>query len=247
MTPQPDKLFHDKLDDFLLTTSSDAWSRVERGLESSSRRSLWIRISAAIFFLAAGSFLILHFRTSGRIHTMAIQRKATETEIEPKESNPIPPKEILSVQNLPLPIRNQKTIVDLRSKFEKHTDPTIDNNSIALKEENSAPDISQDTLSSLPSLEIKTEAEVAVDIEPKPIEIRQAVYIVYKAEDVNKKYLRSHLAPDTISPEKKLSTLDVLVGIAYNVKTGESGLGDLRQMKDEFFTLSFLDEKKNKN
>ncbi len=52
-------------------------------------------------------------------------------------------------------------------------------------------------------------------------------------------------------PVKKQKATEVAYGVAHSIKNSEIGIGDLRQIKDEFFALDFLADgdktTKNKN
>jgi hypothetical protein len=73
-----------------------------------------------------------------------------------------------------------------------------------------------------------------------------SINLVYSAKDSEKYLRKSKIQKDTASG-KKLTTVEILLTVADNVKHGENGLGDLRQIKDEMFTFNFHDDKRNKN
>ncbi len=247
MIMQPDKLFRDKLEGFQIDTSSGVWSRVESGLESTPSRALWTKIGAAVLILTVSSVLIWNYTNPDHQNKIVTQIPIKEIENTIKESPVNSTKEIIGNQVSPITVNKQVT-------KNIHT-PKINPPSADIAEHTIAGETDKNNFQESlpvseiisPSIDTKIAEETSTLPPQKPVEKSTPVYIVYKAEDVNKKYLRKQPKADTISSEKKLSPFQTIVGIAYNVKTGESGIRNLREMKDEIFTLSFLDDKKNKN
>src|SRR5688572_19157212 len=58
MTLQPDKLFHDKLENFQRPVPAAAWERIESDLNRKHSKGLWMKIAAGLLLLAVSVFLL---------------------------------------------------------------------------------------------------------------------------------------------------------------------------------------------
>jgi hypothetical protein len=90
----------------------------------------------------------------------------------------------------------------------------------------------------------ETPAGVLVQPETAVEETVASAVIVYTAAEVHSKYLLKKAEPEATPETKKTSRFQMLAGLAYNFSTGESGLGNLRDKKNEILALNFLDNKK---
>ena len=58
MTSQPDKLFHDTLENFQRPAPQAAWERIENNLDKKRPANLWMKIAAGLLLLTVAAFLI---------------------------------------------------------------------------------------------------------------------------------------------------------------------------------------------
>ena len=58
MTSPPDKTFRDKLLDYQKPAPPEAWDRIEKGLEGSGSKGIWLKVAAAVMVLAIPLFIL---------------------------------------------------------------------------------------------------------------------------------------------------------------------------------------------
>ncbi|MBK9985297.1 MAG: hypothetical protein IPP15_23655 [Saprospiraceae bacterium] len=58
MTPQPDKLFREALEEFKRPAPASAWDRIETGLAQNKPIGIWWKIAAGMLLLLAASFIL---------------------------------------------------------------------------------------------------------------------------------------------------------------------------------------------
>lgn len=235
MTQQPDELFRERLENFQMPAPANAWSRIESGLGNSNRKGLWLKIAAGLVLLSVASVLIWNTGTTTQRNSLSDYQPASENKI-PAE------KETTSItdsnsQNTSPAMAVEKKEVRKKSIVKKSLPEQTDSNS--------AMQVERVKLDNTPSTAEVFVADVTVpEVVSQTEETHAGVYLVYTAEVVNEKYLRKQQTEDATSGEKKSSRIQMLMGVAYNLKNGDSGFGDLRQKKDEIFALNFLEEKK---
>lgn len=240
MTHQPDNLFREKLENLRLNAPENAWSRIEAGLDKSSYKGLWMKIAAGLVLLAVAGVLIWKVTGKEETNLLASQTTPEKTEVmkdEPAHANS-PTLEPSVEQAIAVQEENKKEFPKT-VKEKKNGVTTVNENYIAVtttspenpEEMITSPETSIAEATNLETLEVSTKTQ-------------SGVYLVYTAEEVNQKYLRNLPEDDATQESKKSSRIQMLMGVAMNLKNGDSGLGDLRQMKDEIFALNFLDDKK---
>lgn len=238
MKQQPDNLFREKLENFQMTAPVNAWSKVEAGLNQTSHKGLWLKVAAGLALISVATILIWSSSDTNSSNSIGDNTIPTENKIIPEES----------VESTPVTDPAKQALANLEEKTERKQLPKAKNNSLVEKNTIAI------TIDDVPeythpvSEELIAEVIVPKVIIPEtidqPVETSSSVYLVYTAEVVNEKYLRKQPVDDATLAEKKSSRLQMLMGVAYNLKNGDNGFGDLRQMKDEIFALNFLEEKK---
>ena len=240
MKQHPDQLFREKLENLELTAPANAWSRIETGLDKKSRKGFWLKIAAGLALLSVASFLIWNTTAVNERNFIAQKTVIDGSDVKPNE--PIPSAMDTEASRNDVALQNEK-VKHPRVKFR------IDKNSSAT--DNTVASIAPVEIQDANPTELVSQTTDVLVTEVKPESFTQpvessAVYLVYTAEDVNEKYLRKQPIDEATSDEKKPSRIQMLMAVAHNVTTGDSGIGDLRQIKDEIFALNFLD-KKNEN
>jgi hypothetical protein len=226
MTSQPEKLFRDKLENFQSPAPMAAWDRIEGNLDKPLKNKLWVKIAASLLLLAVAGFFIwkanLLDKSSSLTKTDNAVPKDKSTEKYIRKENTAP-------------IIAEQTPVQKKIKSKNKT-KVIEKNKPVLTEEiviQEAP--------------INESVKVAV-VETNLVQEPTSRTIIYTAEEVNAKFLRKKLSPEATTAEKKSSGIQKLMGLAYTLKNPDTGIGDLRQKKDEILALNFLtkEDKTNK-
>lgn len=244
MTSQPDKLFREKLENFQKPAPAAAWQRVEASLEKTDSKGLWLKIAASLTLLAVATFLLWPSENSTE-STLADSKGPSKPAIQ--KSNPVIEK---AEQSTP----HSQSIASEPVKEEK--------NSIIKKEKTIQPVLVaqvaiETTIQNSESINKNPEtistSEVIIvqntSVE-EPIIEAHSITIKYSANEVNAKFLKKDLkesVAQATSEEKKTSGIQKLVSLAYDLKNSDSGLGDLRQKKNEILALNFRDNKQKQN
>jgi hypothetical protein len=228
MTSQPEKLFHDKLENFQRPAPAAAWERIEAGLDKTSNKKLWMKIAAGILLLTVAGF-VLWPAQSEQTETLAKKNPATEQKKAEKTS----PAEITQ------PVVAEKYVAEKKatSKIKSEAKKEITKQEPVLVAEQS---------------EIQPEKNFVIE----PIETTQVAVveekestsktIVYTADEVNARFLKKNISVEATGEDKKPSGIQKLMGLAYDLKTNENGMRDLRQKKDEILALNFLNNNEDK-
>jgi hypothetical protein len=231
MTSQPDKLFHDKLENFQRPAPASAWDRIEKNTSKPVYKLVWVRIAAGVALLAAATVLVW---SSGNDPD-----RVAETKDQPVVT-PVDTVQQLQVkkeslgQNQKQPTRKIETIP--QAKF--NTPPIA---KVETPAEKSAQTLKDSVLITTPDEPKVRVAEVAIS---QPIET--STTIVYTSDEVTSKFLKKKLLPEATSENQDASGIQKLIGLAYAAKNSEAGLADLRQKKDDLLALNF-GKKKGEN
>lgn len=246
MKQQPDNLFRDKLENFQLNAPANAWSKIEAGLDKSSNKGFWFKIAAGITVFATAGIL-LWTTTSQQDEMLATQSTDAQTDPHSLQST----QEVQEVvPELPVVALNSETQQKLQpSKPTNKKSDAVHHDHVLLTQTTTP---AEDNVVSVTAIVSAPNAHAVADLtspeqEVVPGESQPSVYLVYTANEVNEKYLRQSSAVDATSDDKKTSRIQMLMSVANNLKNGDGGFTDLRQMKDEIFALNFLDDKKQQS
>lgn len=241
MKQQPDHLFHNKLENFQLKPSADAWNRIEAGLDKKSNKALWLKIAAGLLLLSIASVLIWKIQpaeTDVLVETTPEIKSTTPERLQPTQP-----------EETPVAAIDQNKKVE-QEKTEKKTNRNIP----VYKKQSASSDqqlaVVEPTPEEIPVDVVQPETETLIaEAETNTVEATEtqnstAVYIVMTANEVNQKYLLPQPEDEATSEGKKSSRMQKLMGVAMNIADGDGPMGDLRQKKDELFALNFLEDKK---
>jgi hypothetical protein len=229
MKQQPDNLFREKLENLRLEVPANAWSRIEAGLDKPSYKGLWMKIAAGLLLLAVAGVLIWNVTGKEEIKTLASSPPDEKIGIDESANNKVN-EQALALNDKPKQ-EFSKSVMEKKNR----TSPLAASTTLASETQTKAVTSTTETVAT----EISTP-----ETNQTLSETQTAVYLVYTAEEVNQKYLRKPPEDDATQEDKKSSRMQMLMGVAMNLKNGDGGLGDLRQIKDEILALNFLDEKK---
>lgn len=241
MKQQPDHLFHNKLENFQLRPSADAWNRIEAGLDKKSNKALWLKIAAGLLLLSIASVLIWKIQPAET--DVLVKETPQTTEPALKKLQPTQPEEIAVAavdQNKKTEPEKTKPKNNRNIPADKKPTPAF-SQQVAMIE--STPD---ETLTEViePETEVLVAQVESVTHQETEAQNNAGVYIVMTANEVNQKYLVPQPEDEATSEGKKSSRIQKLMGVAMNITDGDGPLGDLRQKKDELFALNFLEDKK---
>lgn len=230
MTSQPEKLFHDKLENFERPVPTTAWDRIEANLNGSQPKGLWLKIAAGVLLVSVATFLL--WPTSQTSNTEVLT-KTSDPIVKPQKTTP----EINIPQQTPVQTPEQK-IPEKKIK-PKETKVTTEDAPVFVAEIE-VPNKNNE------SIEIKVPSEIVL-AETKPEKVLASTTLTYSVEEVNARFLKKELPVQATPEEKKSSGIQKLMGLAYDLKHTESGIGDLRQKKNEILALNFKENKRGQN
>ncbi len=248
MKQQPDNLFRDKLENVQLTAPATAWSKIEAGLDKTSKKAIWLKIAAGIaVFAVAGILLWIMPSENGDV--LATESADTQTESLALQSNPevqesTPENPVVSMHTEPQQKQEQAKPTNKKIEAAQQNHTLLAQSSTPLEENTN----NFTAIAIVPYVDVDVVADPSTSkTEAFTEEPTRSVYLVYTANEVNEKYLREPSTVDATSDDKKTSRIQMLMSVANNLKNGDGGLTDLRQMKDEIFALNFLDDKKQQS
>lgn len=246
MNQQPDKFFREKLQGLQKPAPSSAWSKVETQLDKKKHKGIFLKIAAAIIFLAATSILLWINNTT--------EKPALLTEIKKEEiSNPISRG------------KNIAPLLKLKDSIKSVQPDKIDNNANVLVQKARKTKRSIKKIipkksdrkgaftynNAIATIEIEKPIQPVADIEEQLPTIAPVtsgnhdtgITLVYTAKEIDEKYLDKKSLAEATSKDKKPSTLRKLLDKAYDLKHNQDAFGDLRQKKNEILALNFKNEK----
>ena len=230
MTSQPEKLFRDKLENFQKPAPPLAWDRIEANLEDNQPKGLWLKIAAGVLLVSVVTFLLWPSSQSNDTEVLTI---ASDPAVKLKESTP----EITVSQQTAIQTAEQnvyeKKIKPKETKATTEVAPVLVAEIVVPNKNNEF-------------VETEVPAE-GVPTETKSEEVLATTTLVYSVEEVNARFLKKESPVEATPEEKKSSGIQKLMGLAYDLKHTESGIGDLRQKKNEILALNFKEDKRGQN
>ena len=249
MNQQPDKLFRDKLENHSRPVSINAWNRVEAKLDKKNHKGLWLRIAASLLIVAISGFIIWKLTTRPAEENLAetiekVKKNVPSAEVTHSQEDKTSEKQ-LSVG------KGNKTGVQ-PSPSDRITPPrkkgvpspqeekdVVTQESIPVNEESLPETLIAQEQPVIEENVVVASTQNSENVSPK----KEAVTIVFTADEVNDKYLDKKSLEEATSGDKKPSTLRKLLDKAYDLKNNEDPFGDLRQKKNEILALNFKNDK----
>ena len=264
---QPDKLFHEKLADFEKAAPTNAWDRIEAGLDGNKKLAVpyWRVAAAAILVIGLVSYLVLN-RTNEA--PAPIAEAINENPID--HSNTSKP-EVPAVTDSGVVTDRvsgmSETAVSEKDGKKEDTKPASGKpklnrtqprpnpntgNSIASREpdESAAPEtvdtpkaVEEIVAESTDRLLTENHTQVASANRPPASNERESITLIMTADDT-KAYLKKNSEDGATPGSRKTSTLKRVLQKASELKSSDQDpIGDLRQMKNEILALNFKSEK----
>ncbi len=230
MTSQPDKLFHDTLENFQRPAPAGAWDKIEKNIAKPERKTLWLRVAAGIALLTTAAVMLWPSQTEEqRITKVQDNADAKKNEVmQTPIANAAPGKKTEAERS--------------HNTYTAKTHAMPASKEARKKEEESAP---REQEAPLVIDAPQTNTLVAELTMPEEKQVTSKT-LVYTSDEVNAKFLKKKLPPEATPESKEASGIQKLIGLAYAAKNSEAGLGDLRQKKDDLFALGF-GKKKGEN
>ena len=252
MGTPPDKLFHDKLTGYQRPAPHGAWQRIEKGLDRSRRVGIFFKAAAAVLVLALAGYVTWSFpmniNESGKITSSNI----------PEHSNPannavatVPPEGFEKTPGDKI-VASQPTEVDPDAISQsKQLKNTIKKAVLQTSQDQPAIEFSNDELEVQLPVEIDAIDVAAFEMTEADSEISSRK-IIYSIDHAQNRFLKKKELPLTEAGNERVKNkkiTEVAYGVAQTLKNSEIGLGDLRQIKDDFFAMDFLagNDKTTKN
>ena len=221
-----DQFFKSKLEDLSIEPGVNAWANLEANLQKKNKGSILFRI-AAVFMLLGMSIAAIIWLDKGTTD------KQLADQLKRKPSTNVAADTKLKEDN----IKQSTIIIPTAKTFSKKITSTIKTQLIN-NEQNVAQAIKQEVnIDSTDKILIElksTEKFAVITVKEKPIVIE------YTLESVG--YLKKENPVVAESIEKKTS-LQKALDFAREAKNSDSGLGNLRQAKDDLFALNFKKDK----
>jgi hypothetical protein len=237
MTQQPDKFFLEKLEKFQKPVSASAWNRVQANLDNKKKSlPLVFKIAASLLIFLSAAIAIWTINRNGERDLIVSNPAEIKNNTRPKQEDmvvqaPIAKEKYQHDQSVAPIIEKKKTKVLPVAKK-----PDVDKQK---------PPVVKDAIltgNPLTTLEPVNSSFVTV-IEEKTDDQDQGVTIIYSAEELKSKYLNKKSLTEATPEDKKPSTLRKLVDKAYDLKTNQDPVGELRQKKNEILALNFKNDK----
>ena len=241
-----DKFFRERLESHQKTAPASAWNKLEINLTQKNKKGygFWLNIAASLLLMAITIFLLWP-RNYNAInqHDLAQQtEKNKSVGIKEPITNAMDKNENQSLASAN-PIKITKIETRINSQTPQATAPVIEIMKTQIKFQN----IGFEEVAN-PFIE---ETVKPMFIEPTKEEIsiqnNNSTAIIYKAEEVNEKYLDKRPLAEATYLQKKPSMFKKLLSKAHALKNNQDPFGELRQKKNEILALNFTKDKRKQN
>ncbi|MGB4847671.1 MAG: hypothetical protein WBP41_07105 [Saprospiraceae bacterium] len=249
MTPQPDKLFREALEDFNRPAPASAWNRIETGLDRKKSNGLWWKIAAGILLLIAASFIFWPHDTI--LPAVALnhqdENKSTENTKLPITSSAevpvvsaVPAKHVEFIPNKKIKRNSPVTITGI--EVEENNHQVVSNEK---ENEVSVPTSVEPVENIVEPDEIVADASVSVLADDDETDVTQGRNMKYTSQEVNTRFMKKVIPAEATHEKKSASGVKKVIDVAFGFKNNDSLLGDLRQLKNEYLTINFPDKKRD--
>jgi hypothetical protein len=226
MTSQPDKLFRDKLENFQRPAPAGAWDKIEHNLSRPDKKIIWMRIAAGIVLITAAAIVLWPAEEDKqRIAVKQDETPALRKEVEDNKSMSNEKKEEIA----------KPYVAKTEQRDVKQQKPLL----TPASEKNV---VKQDQI----IVPVPEQKELVAEVSIPEEKETASTTLVYTTAEVNAKFLKKKLPPQATPQAEDASHIQKLIGLAYAAKNSETGLGDLRQKKNDILALNF-GKKKGEN
>ncbi len=236
MTPHPDKLFRDKLENFQRTAPPAAWNRIEQNLGKRKTPLVWVRIAAGITLLATAAIILWPSQKDDTVLSN------TNNLLQPKTEVTQPVVTDSAKQQAPTLKKAAENYTALR---EPKPNPKKQQTVSPVQ----TPENEQPVIIPLQPANDQLIAEATMPVQQHTVEPQKNDIVIasntitYTAEEMNSKFLKKKPVPEATPEAEDASTMQKLIGYAYAAKNSDADIGNLRQKKDEILALNFRSKK----
>ena len=249
MNRQPDKIFREKLGAYDKPVSPEAWKRVQENLGNREVDLPWLKIAATILLLAVAGILLFPVLTKHPGEEMAESSTPVETEKPLPQTSDTTEEGRAATTEVTRPVSpppSQREHGNLAKKGRMPRSSTPEKTGTHSPDERVAviTETHQMTVLQLPEPVDQKDMEATGPSGPaeKP-EVKKHMTIVFTADEVNEKYLEKNSVAEATPEGNEPSTLRKLLEKAYDLKSNQNPLGELRQKKNEILALNFKSDK----
>ncbi len=248
MTPQPDKLFREALENFNKPASASAWDRIENGLDHRRPNGIWWKIAAGMLLLIAASFIFWPHPAAAPSITLNHddENKSTDKSKIPIASS----SEIPVVASVPathvefIPDKKIKSKSVHNRSIIKDDLVDIENVPNEINEEEPVVTASAPIEIIDPEPEIE-DASVTVSTSKDVADETPGRNMKYTAQEVNARFIKKSVTPEATPEKNSASGIKKVIDVAIGLKNNDSLISDLRQLKNEYLTINFPDKKRD--
>jgi hypothetical protein len=245
MKPQPDKLFHDKLNSFSKPAPPASWERIEAGLGKKNYSLIWWSVAASVSGLILCAYFL--YRPASD-HSVNIASSNENQKHKNGQSEIQIPAETESLND---EIREQEIIAVIpsekkQSKKVKHNISKQEEIQIVSQEPAAKANVTVDEVSTEPIVEedsirhFKAPSQLAF----KSPNRSENITIILTADQTREYLIAKSTPTEATSEPKKPSTFKKLLRKAADLKVNQDPFGELRQKKNEILALNFKTEKR---
>lgn len=238
MSNQIDNLFKKKLEGHAIEPAPEAWSKISSRLFKKNKLVIWFRAAAAVVIIASAFWL---YNYSSNI---------------PLEIAEVTPQKLIKEKPLRAMEKTLKEKIVVRDYVNQDSVPKVQKSKILLAEKNNNKashenfknnnqkiQVITKPLESFSQVDNKSVQEIS-EVKEINTELSKPMVIVYELKSYAKE-IRSESEFDPAIQRK--SGLKKVLDVANNIRTGETPLSSLRQVKEDLFALNFKKEDKNTN
>lgn len=249
MTPQPDKLFREALEEFTKPAPVTAWDRIETGLDQRKLKGIWWKVAAGMLILITASFIFWPNQTV--MHSVSlnqnVETKSSEnTKLQIASSAQVPVVSSAPVTHVEfVPVKKIKAyspVLITGNEVDTNDQNVVSNE---MEKEGSVRTAGEPVENIVEADEIVADESVPVLINVDEADNTQGRHMKYTAQEVNKRFMKK-VVPANATPEKKTTSgVKNVIDVALGLKNNDSILGDLRQLKNEYLTINFPEKKRD--
>lgn len=248
MTPQPDKLFRDALEEFSKPVPASAWYRVETRLDRRHPMNLWWKVAAGLLLLIAATFIFWPHHAA--VPTVALNHKdehqatansklpiSSSSEVPLVSAAPTTPVELVPDKKI-IPHAVKSTMTDKSEVAE------VEDASDEINDEENAVTFAT-PIENIDEAEPSVEEVASVSTSEDIADETPGHNMKYSAKEVNARFMKKSIIPEATQEKKSTSGVKKVIDVAIGLKNNDSLMGDLRQLKNEYLTINFPEKKRD--
>ncbi len=276
MTPSPDPLFRNGLENYRKTAPASVWDRVEAGLDRKRRKSVWFRIAAGLCLLMAASTVLWQYDQTDTVET----EESVSTQLSAiSYQSPVISHQLSAISHQSAPSDNpqsSKLISIVERSRNNHADVVHEDLPVVERSRNEPLKTSRQSAfgreSSVVSREVvdypqetqqisiaKTDhlletpaSDIQIENSTEELVIdvaaaQKSTIITYSSEEVNEKFLKKELTAEATPAKKNTSGFQKVIDKALDLTNEGTVYSELREKKNEWLSFNMLSNKTEAN